>query len=1159
LPAKAWTPLAKLSPPVARPANPANADELPERAVEPVKQAEEHMAKENYFQAEQLLSRASGFDPGNPRIQRDLGLTYAGLGNRAKAEPALAAAVKQTPDFVRLHLLLAQYAEIAGRTADAIVSLRTAVQCSDATDDNPDTAEAWLKLGGLLEREGCLAAALECNQKLLGLLAKNDRKYLSRPALKNLLTQPERLMIDQGRLLLSLNRPGEAAELLQRAYELDKSDPQAGRLCVEAMLASGRLDKAAEMVLELASEPSQLDFALALAGQLCRTQKDPQAPRKLLELYVKRGGRNAAFAIAMAELAAEAGQTEQAAQMLSEHMASVPDSGRLVLRLASIHARTGNTPAAAEQLARLMTMDVPESPQALTQLRQLARQAKPDSAKALAEAAAKQDKLKPALLTAAGILAEPADEAAAAKYLNQAVAADAAFWPAYEALERLYVAAGDFAALDEMLLKLNKGGGDDFFRLYLIGRSQFDRGRLQDAMVNLQKALSRKTYAPALVLLGRANVQLAQTRSASRDRKAAIDDLDEAEKRLTEALQLAPDDFEAVQELYSVFMLRGQPERALRAAQAFLQANPKSVPARLLLARLSAESNRPAEARQIVAAVLAEAPNDVDARLMELRLELPAKLATTLPAAQAKPAVAKLQAILKQEPKNIAANQLYAAMLANQAQYAESAKLWQELHKRRPFDAAFAAAYLDALIKSKQSEKAVQVIQQIADSDTAGTVMRRMLLANLSELGRADLAEAMLEKWLARPTSQTDLDMLRAEALQMYAKAKRFDKAQAMLDRWIAEGPPEELLRMLRLEKLRTYGQSENHDEAVTYARKWRSSDPTNTVPERMLIALLVEAKQYEKAQKVIDEWLAETNESPARLQLRASKLLVLAEMGNFDALMAYHEKWAQEQKESPDPYRYAIRALREKEKHELALKVAESWLAWQEKLVRQDKSQAKTLHDAQTVVVNCLLAADKFDAALERARGFAGAYPGQPDVMRSLYAALSLADKEDEALALLEKLQQQDPEDESFCNDLGYHLADKGKDLDKAEQLIRKALAARPDQVAYKDSLGWVLYKKGSFAEAKMIFDQVADVEDKELHAVILDHAADNAWRLGSRDEAIRLWTRAVEVAKAAKHKDRETKAILAQTPRKIELGKARKDVPVAPLGRGVALPGKK
>ena len=72
-----------------------------------------------------------------------------------------------------------------------------------------------------------------------------------------------------------------------------------------------------------------------------------------------------------------------------------------------------------------------------------------------------------------------------------------------------------------------------------------------------------------------------------------------------------------------------------------------------------------------------------------------------------------------------------------------------------------------------------------------------------------------------------------------------------------------------------------------------------------------------------------------------------------------------------------------------------------------------------------------------------------------------------DEAEELLEEVLDEYPDDIEADNDLGFLWADGNKHLARALEMIRTAVAAEPDNRAYRDSLGWVYYRLGRFAEA--------------------------------------------------------------------------------------------
>jgi tetratricopeptide (TPR) repeat protein len=129
-----------------------------------------------------------------------------------------------------------------------------------------------------------------------------------------------------------------------------------------------------------------------------------------------------------------------------------------------------------------------------------------------------------------------------------------------------------------------------------------------------------------------------------------------------------------------------------------------------------------------------------------------------------------------------------------------------------------------------------------------------------------------------------------------------------------------------------------------------------------------------------------------------------------------------------------------------------------------------------------------------------------------------------DQLKALLEK----DPDNPTYNNDLGYIWADHDMNLDESEKLIRKALEedrkqrhkADPDikpeddkdNPAYLDSLGWVLFKKKQYKEAKKYLEQAVEQEGGR-HLEIYDHLGDVYMILGEKQKAMETWKKGIEV----------------------------------------------
>jgi Flp pilus assembly protein TadD len=65
-----------------------------------------------------------------------------------------------------------------------------------------------------------------------------------------------------------------------------------------------------------------------------------------------------------------------------------------------------------------------------------------------------------------------------------------------------------------------------------------------------------------------------------------------------------------------------------------------------------------------------------------------------------------------------------------------------------------------------------------------------------------------------------------------------------------------------------------------------------------------------------------------------------------------------------------------------------------------------------------------------------------------------------DESLRYMQRVLELDPNNANALNYIGYSWAERGENLDEAEELIRKAMALSPDDGYITDSLGWVYYK---------------------------------------------------------------------------------------------------
>ena len=101
---------------------------------------------------------------------------------------------------------------------------------------------------------------------------------------------------------------------------------------------------------------------------------------------------------------------------------------------------------------------------------------------------------------------------------------------------------------------------------------------------------------------------------------------------------------------------------------------------------------------------------------------------------------------------------------------------------------------------------------------------------------------------------------------------------------------------------------------------------------------------------------------------------------------------------------------------------------------------------------------------------------------------------------------------DPILANAAGYVSAALGVDLELAETRIKFALSRRPENPAYLDSMAWVKFKRGAYAEAADYMDRAIARTTADLGgAVIADHAGDIDLALGKKERALRRFKTAL------------------------------------------------
>lgn len=112
-----------------------------------------------------------------------------------------------------------------------------------------------------------------------------------------------------------------------------------------------------------------------------------------------------------------------------------------------------------------------------------------------------------------------------------------------------------------------------------------------------------------------------------------------------------------------------------------------------------------------------------------------------------------------------------------------------------------------------------------------------------------------------------------------------------------------------------------------------------------------------------------------------------------------------------------------------------------------------------------------------------------------------------------LEQVLDEFPDDIGALNDLGYLWCDQDKHLKRSLAMVQKAVAEEPENMAYRDSLGWALFKLGRYDEAVKELEKAAAMETPD--GVIFDHLADAYHKAGETAKALEFWQKALDELK--------------------------------------------
>lgn len=1061
-------------------------------AAEHVEQARSLEAEGRFVDAASELERALRTDPEAIEIHRALAWVYCQGGAADRAGAQALRALQLRPDDGLCHYVLGRAATANGDTDEARQQYRIALHCPDVAGNPARQAMVHYRLALNLEAAGYLTAALNQYRAFEASVADVDEQPPEDRELAKLIeVQGPGAAESIAALCERLGRYGEAADALAPVVATGQANVETRTKYARMLARAGRHEAALDEARALAEHEPE---GLKLLGEVYSLAGHPERVLEDLRGLYESHPDDPAFLNAWIESLVEFDRAGEAEAILRHRVADQPENSALAWVLFDFLISQGRWTEAVDVAADVVTREPESFVIARNKMRTLAE----------------KDQAVRQLLASAGARTADSDPVGRGYLLG------------------CLASAAGRRDLAETLLTECRNRAPDFVGTRVeLGRLYLQQYRWNDALAVAELPNQDETGHPEIErLIAEACV--------------GLDDDEQAVTHFEAAIRLNESDTQSMFELAKVRQRTGLIQQALRQYEAILQEDPLTVPAREALVMLYLDmGERGAAIEQVRELRRIAAPAEAVARCtarIEYNPDHPdfVRFRKTL-----------LSAADSSQPD---ADTLYwiAQSFFAQRDYASARPFLQRGLTIEPDHEALLEMMVWLHRESLEFDQAESLLRELLRRHPNRLKWRGYLIAVLIDQQDYETAVALLRSYLSDPKLRADQRVdYRETLIETLRTARRLDEAATELESWIRDDPRNNGYRRSLID---TYLAAERYDDAWRAAQEWY--DRTDGEEWEKLVEVLLVSGQYDRASQLLLDWL---QDDPDKDEWQLALIDTQIAAGRIDDALEIVDTNLPHGRSRLQYEGAAIRAYEIAGRRDEAMRLIRQWIQ------RVERSLIDTppflLVELRTqFLIPQLLLADRFDDARDRLqRWFEEADDPRDRVsyLKTLSECERRSGNSAAALETLELAYELNPLDEDTCNSLGYIWTDAGRNLDRAEQLIRYAVARNPRSSAYLDSLGWVLYKKREFAGAKrwLLLALGADLGDDP---VIHDHVGDALWRCGDVSQALNHWRSAVEAARLGMGPDMGPtwQEVLEQTPRKIEAAEQDRTPVVAPVG---------
>lgn len=648
---------------------------------------------------------------------------------------------------------------------------------------------------------------------------------------------------------------------------------------------------------------------------------------------------------------------------------------------------------------------------------------------------------------------------------------------------------------------------------YRLGLASEASGDLRTAVASFRTALSLNPKHAG------AQLKMAQLMAATNDKGY----LKDAEARLSALKQSQPASLEVLDALALAQLKLGETEKAVENLQQSLVKSPAELRSSILLAQAKLGQHDPNSAEQVLKKASEATPKSASARVVLGEFYL---IEQRTPEAEA-----EFQRSLSIDAKNpdalLQLGNLYRA--TNRKQQAE--QMFQRLAKYGP--ERYKPVHARFLFEEGRRDEALREFEALAKQNPGDRLTRSRLVAAYEVLNRSADAQKILDEALKKDPKDLDALLQRAELFlrraELFLRSNKFPQAEADLNEVLHLRPDSAEAHYLRAQIQRERGDGLSYRQELSEALRLngdalaiRVELAHSLIADRQAQAAVDTLNAAPVAQKDLTQWIVARNwaywamgDMPKMRsgvdqglqRARTSELLLqdgVWKLGSGDysaarvslegslkinptdvrALKALDTDYAVQKQAATGLEKVKQYAAQEQQSAPVQEFLGETLLQQGDRAhARAAFNAAKKadphFEDADFSLAQIDILEGKTDDAEKMVQGILASDPGNK--VAPLWLANLEISKGDYSHAT-ERYQQvisQNPNNAEALNNLAYVLAEYDHQTDQALTYAQKAVELAPDRPGYRDTLGWVLYRKALYTSAVTELESAASKGD--------------------------------------------------------------------------------